>query len=608
MCGIAGLLGQSIDAGVLYDRVAAMQNKLRHRGPDGEGIYIDAAAGVGLAHTRLAILDLSAAGRQPMSTRDGRYTITFNGEIYNFAEVRSELEAHGATFRSSGDTEVILAAYCQWGEACPQRFVGMFAFAIWDSVERSCFLARGPMGIKPLYFWQRGDQFAFASEIRAVLAADLGPRRPSARGLRGYFLFGSVQEPDTLIDGVEMLPAGYTLTWHAGRTKLGRFAGFACGEDGNERRDPATIASSALEASVRRHFVSDVPVSIFLSGGLDSTALVALARRCGFDNLKTFSISFDEPEFNEGDVAGRTAAHFGTQHVDWRLTPKEAEPLISQFLAAIDQPSNDGFNTYCVSKLAHDHGAKVVLSGLGGDELFGGYRSFRAVPRLAALHERWSRRRRLREWAGAAAERFGRTNRWRRAGVFLRSNGGYAAAYWAMRGTFMPAEADRMTAYYLGAVRVGFGDEPFGLEPPLLPANADRVSYLEATRYMQNQLLRDSDVMSMACGLELRVPFVDKALFDAVTPISASQRLAAGKGLLLDAVPEIPPWVVGAAKRGFSFPFEQWLTADWGALLLETDRRTPVWAGNWYRRWSLFTLEHFFRVNQVCCGVDLGSA
>jgi asparagine synthase (glutamine-hydrolysing) len=603
MCGIGGILAPDFDRAELRRRVEAMQRRLRHRGPDDEGLYFDDAAGVGLAHTRLAILDLSPAGHQPMHADGGRYTIVFNGEIYNFADVRRELEAHGVRFRSTGDTEVILEAYRRWGEQCATRFVGMFALAIWDRDERTCYFCRGPMGIKPLYIWRRGERLAFASEIRAVLAAELGPRRPSARGLRGYLLYGSVQEPDTLIDGVETLPPGHTLTWRAGASSMRRFAEFACGGGAMPREEATAIARRAVEDTVRRHFVSDVPVGIFLSGGIDSTAILAVARRCGFDNLKSYSISFAEREFDEGDVAARTAAHFGTEHVEWRMTAADGRALVEPFLAAIDQPSNDGFNTYCVAKLAHDQGAKVVLSGLGGDELFGGYGSFRTVPRLADWHERWAARRLTRACVGAVAERAARTNRWRRAGVFLQSRGGYAAAYWTMRGSFTPAEAERMTAHYLGAAKVGFADEPFGAEPPELPTGGDRVGYLESTRYMQNQLLRDSDVMSMAWGLELRVPLVDKALYDAVAQIPAAIRLAAGKRLVLDAVPEVPPWVAQAPKRGFAFPFNKWLADDWSEVLLETDRRTPVWAGTWYRRWSLFTLEHFLRENRVDAAV-----
>ena len=364
--------------------------------------------------------------------------------------------------------------------------------------------------------------------------------------------------------------------------------------------DAVNAVRVGLEQSVRRHFVSDVPVSIFLSGGIDSTAIVAVAKRCGFENLRTYCISFDESAYNEGDVAARTAKHFGAKHFDMRMTAEEGRRLFPQFLSALDQPSNDGFNTFCVAKLAHDHGAKVVLSGLGGDELFGSYPSFEQVPQLLRWHRRLASRKRLFAMAGKMTERLASQNRWRRAGAFLQTTASIAGAYWTMRGVFTPREADRLVATYLGAERVGFANSPFGDEPPDLPTEFDAVAYLETTRYMQNQLLRDSDVMSMAWGLELRVPFVDSRLHEQVACIAASHRLAAGKKLALEAVPEIPPWVAEAPKRGFAFPFECWMmSGEWLDLVGAIDRTCPVRLGSWYRRWSLFTLEHFLRENCV---------
>lgn len=528
-----------------------------------------------------------------------RYTIVFNGEIYNFRELRDELIAAGASFRSRSDTEVILECYRRHGPECAARFVGMFAFAIWDRVERTCYFARGPMGIKPLYIWQRGSALAFASEVRAVLEADLGPRRLCAEALRGYLMYGAVQDPLTLIEGVESLPAGHYLLWRNGQGEVRPFARRELAEQSISPADAVEAARDALEKSVRRHFVSDVPVSIFLSGGIDSTAIVALARRCGFDNLKTYCISFDEAEYNEGEAAARTARHFGVDHHEWRMTAADGRELFPRFLESLDQPSNDGFNTFCVSKLAHDQGAKVVLSGLGGDEVFGGYASFRAIPALMRWHRRLAASKRMRILGGRAAERFAVQNRWRRAGSFLQSSGGLAAAYWTMRGIFTPAEADRLAARYLGATEVGFGRDPFGAEPPLLPTVADGISYLEMTRYMQNQLLRDSDVMSMAWGLELRVPFVDKALLETVSRIPAAIRCASGKQLVLKAVPEIPPWIAGGRKRGFTFPFQQWVAGEWSDMFAALERQCPVRLGAWYRRWVLFTLEHCLKQYRV---------
>jgi asparagine synthase (glutamine-hydrolysing) len=605
MCGIAGILAPNIPRPDLERRLLGMQDRLRHRGPDDRGVYFDDRAPMGLAHTRLAILDLSPAGHQPMTTEDDRYTIVFNGEIYNFISIREDLEAIGVHCRSSGDTEVILQAYRAYGESCVERFVGMFAFAIWDRLEQTCFIARDPMGIKPLYIWRHGDSLAFASEVRSVLASNLGPRRLCPRAMRGYLLYGSVQDPLTLVAGVENLPPGHSLTWGAGCVTTRKFYHEEFTPDITRHEEAVAVARQELAASVDRHFVSDVPVSIFLSGGIDSTAIVALARSAGRGNLHTYCISFDEAEYSEGAMAARTAAHFDTEHVELRMTAVDGRDLFHRFLDAIDQPSTDGFNTYCVARLAYQQGAKVVLSGLGGDELFGGYPSFGKIPTLQAWRQRTAvGGRRFQQRLGRAVERFARQARWRRAGVFLQSAGDVAAAYWTMRGIFTPEEANKLVAHYLGAAEVGFGDSPFSGELPQCPTVADAISHLEFTYYMQNQLLRDSDVMSMAWGLELRVPFVDSSLIAGVRRIAAPRRLAPGKQLVIDAVPELPPWVINQPKKGFSFPFRSWLAGEWEQVFARLDLKSPVPLGTWYRRWCLFTLEHFLKVNRIDCDGD----
>lgn len=626
MCGIAGIVGGGLPYEVVEERVLAMRERLRHRGPDDEGLYVDAKGRCALGHARLSILDLSSAGHQPMSTTDGRYAIVFNGEIYNFRDLRQHLQRKGVAFRSTSDTEVLLRLYEREGAECVKRLDGMFAFAIWDSLERICFLGRDPLGIKPLYVWEHHGALAFASEVRALLKAGLGavPLCPGA--LRRYLLFGSVQEPDTLIAGVRALPAGHVLQWRDGRSETSCYwrLSFNAVEllDGR----PQEVASAALEQSVDRHFVSDVPVGIFLSGGLDSTALVALARRRRTGDLRTFSISFDEAQFNEGELAARTAKHFGTDHHDWRLTVGEGKSLVDSFLAALDQPSNDGFNTFCVSKLAHELGAKVVLSGLGGDELFGSYPTFRRIPKLLDLHRRLSMAGPVRRWLGHWGQACHGRNKFQRLGAFLRSEGGVNAAYWTVRGIFSPSEANQLVAAYVPAEADAGGAERGSRLVPLPPAGAeqvlassslghnldqyaepspqfpdvlDQVSYLETTRYMRNQLLRDSDVMSMAWGLELRVPLVDRRLVETVGRVPARVRCASGKRLMLQAVPEIPDWIAGQPKRGFRFPLQEWFTAEWKDVFLQMDRTCPVRLVTWYRRWTLFTLNHFLTTNGI---------
>ena len=591
MCGIAGIIGTRLPPPELSAGAERMRFALRSRGPDDSGTYLSPTGGAVLAHARLAILDLSPAGHQPMSTADGRHVIVFNGEIYNHAQLRRELESQGETFASHSDTEVILALYRRQGPACVHELEGMFAFCIWDVQERTAFLARDPFGIKPLYYYSQGGELVFASEVRALLASGCVPRRPCREAIASYWLFGSVQEPLSIVQGVRSLPAGHHLTWRDGQLTLRCFWDPQLIGEGIDAGDAVAATRSALQESIQRHLVSDVPVGVFLSGGVDSTVVATLARQAGVADLQTFSIAFNDPNFNEGEVAARTARHLGAHHHEWRLDAATGRRLLGDFLDAGDQPSIDGFNTYCVSRFAREHGLKVVLSGLGGDELFAGYGSFQMVPKILRLGQRFSWLPLLPRFASWSLQTLGKTPRINRLGHYLADHPSAAGAYWCMRGVFTPAEAVRLTRHYLGDGEPEFQHEARHYAVPRQPTADDTVSYLELTRYMKNQLLRDSDVMSMASGLELRVPLVDRKLFEVLRQIPSATRLVPGKALLLKAVPEIPDWVAHAPKRGFVFPFEQWIAAEWGGEFQRIRNTSPVPLRTWYQSWSLHALE-----------------
>ena len=570
---------------------------MQHRGPDDHGTYLSPDGRCGLTNTRLAILDLTAAGHQPMFSADGRRVIVFNGEIYNFLELRRELEAAGAVFHSHSDTEVVLSLYERHGPACVERLRGMFAIAIWDAQAGTCFLARDPLGIKPVYYYhdEAGGLLVFASEIRSLLATGLVPKRLDPQGLYGYFRSGSVPEPLTMISGVRCLEPGTRMRWEAGRITRDRFWSLHFGADrtGSDEEAAASVRA-ALADSVEHHFVSDVPVGLFLSGGIDSTAILAVARANGRENLRTFSIGFeDDAAADESGVARRTAEHFGAQHAEWRLNRTSGRALFDDFLPQIDQPSVDGFNTYAVSRFTREQGVKVALSGLGGDEIFGGYPSFRQLPRLVALSRRLGF---LRGAAGNLLTAFAGNSPRRRLGDFLRQSPTLSNAYAAYRGIYPEAEARALVARFTQT-------DGAALTPPNdacatdYPTAADEISALELRRYMSNQLLRDSDVMSMANGLELRVPFVDRRLVETVALIPANLRLQAGKSLLLRAVPEVPPWVAGQPKKGFIFPFETWMAGDWGtgpSSVAGPSADQPA-GRTWYQKWSVFVFEHWWR-------------
>ena len=609
MCGIAGIIGFNDYDNQLKAKIKKMQPALQHRGPDDAGIYISTDKQAALAHTRLSILDLSSAGHQPMSTSDGRYSITFNGEIYNFQELRENLISQGEKFHSQTDTEVILKLYQKIGSDCVQHLRGMFAFAIWDDLEKTCFLARDPLGIKPLYYYQLGTTLVFASELRAVLASGLPAINMSVEGLYGYLTTGSVPEPYTLIADIHCLPAGNWLYWQNGNTTKKQYWQINFTPEKISPPEAEEIVRKALLDSIQHHFISDVPVGIFLSGGIDSTTILALATQTQKSQLSTYSITFAESEFNEGELAQKIANHFGAKHTEYQVTSSFAKSILPDFLAAIDQPSIDGFNTFCVSKVAHDNGMKVVLSGLGGDEIFGGYQSFQKVPQMVAWGKKLNTLPFLRTGLGLGLERWGTSPKIKRLGDFLKQPPTFASAYNTFRGIFSHQEACLIINQLSISIPIlppsvppYQGGKPESSPLPLARGGLgwgstpeDEVSFLELSGYMRNQLLRDSDIMSMNWGLELRVPFVDKTLLEAVAPIPSNIRLAQGKKLLTQAITEIPDWVINRPKKGFSFPFESWMNSEFGDYFhnvhqnLNIPPNIPL--NPWYRRWSLAILK-----------------
>lgn len=597
MCGIAGILNHSRDnIEILIQR---MQETLQHRGPDDQGIYFSTDRQTAIAHTRLAILDLTSAGHQPMSSSDGRHWITFNGEIYNFQALRHNLISQGEQFHSQSDTEVILKLYQQFGADCVNHLRGMFAFAIWDDLEKTCFLARDPLGIKPLYYWSDGSTLIFASELKAIVATGLPSITMSSQGLYGYLVSGSVPEPHTLIEGIHCLPAGNWLRWQSGQIAQNQYWQIDFTPQEIEPEVAIERVRNALIDSLKHHFVSDVPVGIFLSGGIDSTAVLALARQSQTGKLSTYSIAFEEADYNEGDIARQVAQTFDTEHTEFKITASLALELFSQYLKAIDQPSIDGFNTFCVSQLARQNGTKVVLSGLGGDELFGGYQSFQKVPQMVRLGKQLQMVHPLAKGMGMGLESFG-SSRFKRLGDWLQQPTS-VSAYRSLRGIFSHIEACAILQQYLpDEVLPMRGD---GHLLPNLPSLEDEVSWLEINGYMRNQLLRDNDVMSMSCGLELRVPLVDRVLIEAIAPIPSQIRLAPGKQLLIQAVNELPSEVINRLKQPFAFPFDRWMTEEWQDIFPESHGQRPRGAHRdlnislkpWYRRWSLGILQHLWQ-------------
>lgn len=590
MCGIAGVV-QAGGVTLSADALARMGRAVEHRGPDDRGAWRSADGEAAYVHARLAILDLSPAGHQPMTVAGGRYTITYNGEIYNYTELRHSLVAAGIEFHSQSDTEVIVRLYEAHGPECVSRLRGMFAFAIWDHRERTCFLARDAFGIKPLYYCERNGALLFASEVRSLLASGWIEQRLDPQATYEYFRSGSVPEPLTLCRGIRALEAGHSMTWRAGRTSQRRYWDVRFSSR-PYCADPVAVTRQALLESVAAHFVSDVPVGVFLSGGLDSTALVALSSITQHGQpIRTMSLSFPGSPLDEGPDARRTAKLFKTEHHEWPITAPVARALVEECLFAADQPSIDGLNTFTVSRLARRFGAKVVLSGVGGDELFGGYPSFRSVPRLArvAAYARLGRPvtgSLIRLAAGVAGSKMSRL------ADLLASRPTLDNAYSTFRGVYTRAEAVMLTDHFVGGAD-GVLDT---IDPLSSWTNADakdEVSRMELTRYMRNQLLRDTDVMSMASGIELRVPFLDAKLFSSLANIPSQIRTMPRKRLLTLAVPEIPDWIVNRPKRGFVFPMRQWLDRDWAGEFQPQYSSPRLCIDTWYRKWAIVALERW---------------
>ncbi len=567
MCGINGILClRDAAAPVFPDELLRTRDYMTARGPDAAGEWLSPNGRIGLGHRRLAVIDLSPAGQQPMCW-DGRYWIVFNGEIYNYQELREELEKLGMAFHSHSDTEVILALYSQLGVDMLSRLRGMYAIAIWDERSETLLLARDAFGIKPLYYTVDGDHLRFASQVRALEAGGAISREPDPMGAVGFLLWGSVPEPYTIRRSVHSLTAGHYLLVEHGRVSA------PCPFDqcGNIGPSKQTSLAEALTNSVRAHLIADVPVAIFLSAGLDSSLLAALAVRLLPEPPMTITVRFDafaDTLWDEGPLAAQVASTLGTQHVERVVGVGDFPDLWARVLSAMDQPSIDGFNTYVISRIAHEFGVKVVLSGLGGDELFGGYASFRQVPV-------WARQANLLSKIPGLPSLWPRLARATRPGQpkladMLRYGTSIPGAYYLWRGLFLPEQLPDVLGKEMAQAGLA-GYDPVvdarrnltGKRTGLDSNESDgwcQVRIMETNHYMRNQLLRDSDWASMAHSLELRVPFVDAWLSRQMGALRFEPARSQSKVASVRTVaPELPEALWHRPKSGFFIPVLDWL-------------------------------------------------
>jgi asparagine synthase (glutamine-hydrolysing) len=645
MCGICGAIGfdSKEEGGLALGRMLAA---IIHRGPDEEA-FLDATPVV-VGSRRLSIIDLRG-GSQPIWNEAGTLAVVFNGEIYNFRELRQELQGHGHSFRTNSDTEVIVHAYEQWGESCASKMRGMFAFAVVempqgrDGRATRVFLARDPLGIKPLYYSQTAGAFLFSSEVRSLLASGHVAPQLAAQSVSAYLLFGSVCEPMTMVAGVFSLPPGHSMRIRVGERieasapKLywdfaRDFRHFSVEQNYSNRALAGNRSACArevrvlLEDAVRKHLIADVPVGVFLSGGVDSTTLAALAA-CVQGGIHTFTVAFPDIEFSEAPIARATASRLGTDHRELSLSGSEMVERLDEAIGAFDQPSMDGVNSYFVSWAARQAGLKVALSGLGSDELFGGYRSFRATNQIARI----TKMARffplaLREFGADAMNRSktyrGSRDAFRKASAAWLDAEALPHAYFFTRALFAtPAVAAMLhedsrswsatswSQWLSKATREAEAMDSF-----------TQVSWLELRSYLVNTLLRDTDAMSMHHSLEVRVPFLDGPLVERVLslPEAVKSDPSRPKRLLIEAMGDLLPKEIRMQKkRTFTLPWENWLRGklgervasglqDWSpALQAQFDGRFAMSAfkdfergrTTWSRPWSLYVLNEWIKRN-----------
>jgi asparagine synthase (glutamine-hydrolysing) len=603
MCGIAGIYAYHYAANPI-DRaeLRRMRDHMAARGPDGFGEWHSQDERVGLGHRRLTIIDLSERGAQPMTSGDGKLVVTFNGEIYNYRQMRASLEAKGYAFRTQTDTEVLLHLYAEKGEAMVNDLRGMFAFGLWDENKGALLLARDPYGIKPLYYADDGWTLRFASQVKALLAGGKVSRNQEPAGWVGFCLFGSVPEPFTTYQEVRALPAGSTL-WvdRVGPRETKQYFSIAhtyCQAEASRvlANDEDLQASfrEALLDSVRHHLVADVPVGAFLSSGIDSGALVGLMRDVGQQDIQTVTLAFEEfrgRRKDEAPIAEEISAQYGTRHVTRFVTEQEFRDDLPKILDAMDQPTIDGLNTWFVSKAAHELGLKVAISGLGGDELFGGYPSFRDIPvcvRALAIPGRIPALGDLARWLLTGVRQFLPSINPKAAGL-LKYGGTYAGAYLLRRGLFMPWElADILgpEVTCLGLRRLAPLRYIEGLLTPGSATGFGKVAVLESSLYMRNQLLRDTDWTSMAFSLEVRVPLVDVKLLSHLALFTTKTRTLSKRMLGNSPRVPLPSKVIERPKTGFETPIQAWLQRD---TRIQRWRQVPAFAADkcaWARRWA----------------------
>lgn len=549
MCGINGIFSFNKPLDNAESLLQKMNDSIAHRGPDADGIFVD--TNIALGHRRLSIIDVSNFANQPMFGLN-RYSLVFNGEIYNFKTLKSQLNYD---FETNSDSEVIIAAYHKWGKECVKHFNGMFAFAIWDNHKEELFIARDRVGIKPLYFYKDDNQFIFSSQIKGILASGKVKCELNSSELSNYLKFQTIYAPNTILKNIFLLEAGTTLILNSSGIKKEKY--WTSEKDISEINDDnysetKNKVNSLLTSAVERRMVSDVPFGAFLSGGIDSTLMVALMSKVSKSPINTFNISFAEKEFSEAKYAEAVANKYKTNHTEINLTPNDLLNDIETAINFMDSPSADGINTFVVSKHTRKHGVKMAISGLGGDELFAGYPQFKQMNFLNRIKHLDKIPHSLRSTISKVI-----TSKTSKSEIQKVSNW-LGANTWDMQSLY-PTFRQQSTEADISKI---INSKPEGIlsyhDGSTLLNN---MSVNEINTYLQHVLLRDSDQMSMASALEVRVPFMDHELIDYVLTIPDKYKYpSTQKKLLVESFPDIlTPEITNRKKMGFVFPWDKWL-------------------------------------------------
>ena len=592
MCRIAGIIDKKLPEQVITDKVNLMCKALRHGGPDDKGLFYDKAAALAFGHRRLALIDLSPKGHQPMADTANKVWITFNGEIYNYLELKQELIAKGASFNSGTDTEVILEAYLHWGVEAFGKMRGMFAFALFDSIHMLTYLVRDTTGVKPLYYAIKDGKLSFASEIKAFKAAALYNEEEPGWKIR-FLAYGHIPEPYTTLKDVYSLQKGHYLVWDH-KNSSSKIISYAIKRQRQIITDvniAKELIEEGLKAAVKRQLISDAPIGVFLSGGIDSSLLTLLANQQKEQQLKTISIYFNEKAYDEKSFQNIVLKDISGEKFGHLVKQQDFENLFPHLLRDMDMPTTDGINTWFISRYAQQDGLKAVLSGVGADELFGGYPSFHRIKYLKYL-------RKLPPALFNAANYF-RADKYRKISFLAHDQP--LADYLLLRGLFVPGDIAKILDTNTGNVNETLFSGYSG--PELNSYDEEHAAWFETNLYMQNQLLRDTDVMSMSHGLEVRVPFLDEDFQAMVENIEQEIRFNNDqpKKLLVDSFLDILPEPIwNRPKMGFTFPLQEWMSNNTtisdqnlykSKLAQNTVKKFKTGQVHWSKVFALFQLQ-----------------